>query len=42
MEVMGDSNEMIEEGIRLTTSLNSATIKVPCHPMVYLPVQNYQ
>ena len=33
MEVMGDSNEMIEEGIRLATKFpNSATIKVPCTP----------
>ena len=30
MEVMGDSNEMVEEGIRLATKFpNSATIKVP-------------
>jgi len=33
MEVVGDSNEMIEEGIRLATKFpNSATIKVPCTP----------
>ena len=33
MEVMGDSNEMVEEGIRLATKFpNSATIKVPCTP----------
>ena len=33
MEVVGDSNEMIEDGIRLTTKFpNSATIKVPCTP----------
>ena len=33
MEVRGDSNEMIEEGIRLATKFpNSATIKVPCTP----------
>ena len=33
MEVMGDSNTMIEEGIRLATKFpNSATIKVPCTP----------
>ena len=33
MEVMGDSNEMIEEGIRLATKFpKSATIKVPCTP----------
>ena len=33
MEVMSDSNEMIEEGIRLATKFpNSATIKVPCTP----------
>ena len=33
MEVMGDSNEMIEEGIRLATKFpNSATIKVPSTP----------
>ena len=33
MEVMGNSNEMIEEGIRLATKFpNSATIKVPCTP----------
>ena len=33
MEVMGNSNEMIEEGIRLATKCpNSATIKVPCTP----------
>ena len=33
MEVVGDSNEMIEDGIRLATKFpNSATIKVPCTP----------
>mgnify|MGYP005691101887 FL=1 len=33
MEVVGDSNEMIEEGIRLATKFaKSATIKVPCTP----------
>jgi len=33
MEVVGDSNEMIEEGIRLATKFaRSATIKVPCTP----------
>ena len=33
MEVVGDSNEMIEEGIRLATKFpTSATIKVPCTP----------
>ena len=42
MEVVGDSNEMIEDGIRLATKFpNSATIKVLAHLMVYLPVQNY-
>ena len=31
MEVMGDANTMIEEGIRLATKFpNSSTIKVPC------------
>ena len=31
MEVMGDTNTMIEEGIRLATKFpNSSTIKVPC------------
>ena len=31
MEVMGDTNTMIEEGTRLATKFpNSATIKVPC------------
>jgi transaldolase len=31
MEVVGDANEMIEEGIRLATKFpNSSTIKVPC------------
>ena len=40
MEVVGDSNEMIEDGIRLATKFpNSATIKVPCTPDGYLPVQ---
>ena len=33
MEVVGDANEMIEEGIRLATKFpKSATIKVPCTP----------
>jgi len=33
MEVVGNSNEMIEDGIRLATKFpNSATIKVPCTP----------
>ena len=33
MEVVGDSNEMIEEGIRLATKFpNSCTVKVPCTP----------
>ena len=33
MEVVGDANEMIEEGIRLATKFpTSATIKVPCTP----------
>ena len=33
MEVVGDSNEMIEDGIRLATKFpKSATIKVPCTP----------
>ena len=33
MEVVGDSNEMIEDGIRLATKFpTSATIKVPCTP----------
>ena len=33
MEVVGDSNQMIEEGIRLATKFaKSATIKVPCTP----------
>ena len=33
MEVVGDANEMIEEGIRLATKVpTSATIKVPCTP----------
>ena len=33
MEVVGDSNEMIEDVIRLATKFpNSATIKVPCTP----------
>ena len=38
MEVVGDSNEMIEEGIRLATKFpNSATIKVPCTPDGLVP-----
>ena len=33
MEVVGDSNQMIEEGIRLATKFpNSCTVKVPCTP----------
>ena len=33
MEVVGDSNEMVEEGIRLATKFpNSCTVKVPCTP----------
>ena len=33
MEVVGDSNQMIEEGIRLAEKFpNTATIKVPCTP----------
>ena len=33
MEVVGNSNEMIEEGIRLATKFpNSCTVKVPCTP----------
>jgi len=33
MEVVGDSNEMVEEGIRLATKIpNSCTVKVPCTP----------
>ena len=37
MEVVGDANEMIEEGIRLATKFpKSATIKVPCTPDVLL------
>ena len=33
IEVVGDSNEMIEEGIRLATKFpNSCTVKVPCTP----------
>ena len=32
-EVVGDSNQMIEEGIRLATKFpNSCTVKVPCTP----------
>ena len=43
MEVVGDANEMIEEGIRLATKFpTSATIKsYRVHLMVYLLVQNY-
>ena len=42
MEVVGDSNEMIEDGIRLATKFpNSAQSKFLAHLMVYLPVQNY-
>ena len=33
MEVVGDSNQMIEEGISLATKFpNSCTVKVPCTP----------
>ena len=33
MEVVGNSNQMIEEGIRLATKFpNSCTVKVPCTP----------
>ena len=33
MEVMGNADEMIEEGIRLATKFpNSCTVKVPCTP----------
>ena len=33
LEVVGDSNQLIEEGIRLATKFpNSCTVKVPCTP----------
>ena len=43
MEVMGDSNEMIEEGFDLLQSFQTLQqLKFLVHLMDYLPVQNYQ